>query len=228
MAAMDEAATRTPAFPSIRREAYPLIAGLGFLALVLAWLWAPLFWVGLAATLFAIYAFRDPERVSPADASAVLSPADGRVKSIDRAVPPAELQLGSEKRIRIALAVGPFDVRVNRAPVAGRVAHLVHRPRTRARPARGVTRADVEQSALAIVSGRSSIGVVQSGGVVPRSIRSLVTEGEAVTAGQRFGLLAFGSEVDLYLPPDAVVTVAAGQTALAGETILARLKPGAA
>ncbi|MCC6983996.1 MAG: phosphatidylserine decarboxylase [Bauldia sp.] len=220
---MDAAAPTPPAFPSIRREAYPLIAWLGFLALVLAWLWTPLFWLGLAATLLAIYAFRDPERIAPADAAAVLSPADGRVKSVDRAVPPAELQLGSDKRIRIALAVGPFDVRVNRAPIAGTVAQLVHRPRSRARPARGETRADVEQNALAIVSGRSSIGVVQNGGVVPRSIRSLVAEGDAVTAGQRFGLLAFGSEVDLYLPADAAVTVVAGQTALAGETILARL-----
>jgi phosphatidylserine decarboxylase len=229
MAAMDAATPTTPAWPSIRREAYALIAGLGFLTLVLAWLWAPLLWVGVAATLFAAYAFRDPERIAPADAAAVLSPADGRVKSIDRVVPPAELQLGSDKRVRIALAVGPFDVRVNRAPIGGRVASLVHRPRSRARPARGETRADVEQNALAIVGGTTSVGVVQSGGPLRRSIRSLVGEGETLAAGQRFGLLALGSEVDLYLPADAVVTVVAGQTALAGETILARLaKPATA
>ena len=214
MTAMDAAPSTS--WPRIRREAYPLIAGLGFASLVLAWLWAPLFWLGLAATLLAAYAFRDPERVAPNDATAILSPADGTVLSVEPAVPPAELRLGSDKRLRLVFRTGPLDARVNLAPLAGRVAELDRRSASNRRSA------DVQQDAFAFV-GAGAVGVIRRGTRLPQALRSFVAAGDTLQAGERFGLLAFGSEVEVYLPADAVVTVEPGQTAIAGETIIARL-----
>lgn len=207
---------KPPSWPRIRREAYPYVAGFGFLSLVLGWLWAPLLWPGIGVAILTAYIFRDPDRAPPSGRGAVLSPADGTVASIEPAVAPAELRLGSEKRIRVAVRTGPLDVRVNRAPLAGRVAQLDRRKASNQRAA------EVEEEAITI-EGDESVGVVRRGMRLPGSVRSLVAAGDRLNAGDRFGLLALGSEVEIYLPAGTEIVVAPGQTAVAGETVIARL-----
>lgn len=209
-------AAKPSSWPRIRREAYPVVAGLGFASLVLGWLWAPLLWLGLGIALLTAYAFRDPNRIPPSVDGAILSPADGAIAGIEPAVPPAELRLGSEKRMRVAITTGPLDVRVNRAPLAGRVAQLNRHL--------GSTRraTEVEEEAITI-EGDDTVGVVRRGTRLPGSVRSSVAAGDLLNVGDRFGLLAVGSEVDIYLPAGTEIVATLGQTAVAGETVIARL-----
>ena len=109
----------------IHREGYPFIALLAFVALFLGWLWQPLFWVGLVATLWCAYFFRDPPRVTPLDASLVISPADGKISQVGPAVPPGELGLGPAPRLRISVFMNVFNCHVNRAPMRGRIREIV-------------------------------------------------------------------------------------------------------
>jgi len=203
-------------------EGYPFVGGFALVSLVLFWLWSPLGWLGTLATLWCAYFFRDPPRVTPVRDAVVVAPADGRVSQIVKAVPPAELELGSRPLPRVSIFMSVFDCHVNRSPVAGRIERIVYRPGKFLSADLDKASEDNERNALVIAMATGTrVGVIQIAGLVARRIVPFVRQGEAIAAGQRIGMIRFGSRVDVYLPEGAQALVAQGQTALAGETVLA-------
>jgi phosphatidylserine decarboxylase len=206
----------------IRREGYPFIVGFFLLALFLGWAWRPLFWVGLVLTIWCIYFFRDPPRVTPVGAALVISPADGRIASVGAAVPPSELGLGIGQMVRISVFMSVFNCHVNRAPVAGTVSRIAYRKGKFVNADLDKASEDNERNGLVIASAHGDVGVVQIAGLVARRIVCWTKEGDNLASGERFGMIRFGSRVDVYLPAAARVLVSVGQTAIGGETVIAR------
>jgi len=206
----------------IRREGFPFIAVLAFLTLFFGWFWAPIFWVGLILTAWCVYFFRDPSRVTPQADNLVISPADGRVSAVSVGMAPRELDLGEQTRRRVSVFMSVFDCHVNRAPLAGRIARVVYRPGKFLNADLDKASEDNERNGLVIDSAHGPIAVVQIAGLVARRIVCFAEEDKDVAAGERIGLIRFGSRVDVYLPLAANVLVSEGQTAIAGETVLAR------
>ena len=207
-------------------EGYPFVGGFALASLVLFWLWPPLGWLGTLATLWCAYFFRDPPRVTPVRDGIVVAPADGRVSQIVNAVPPAELELGSRPLPRVSIFMSVFDCHVNRSPVAGRIERIVYRPGKFLNADLDKASEDNERNAFVIAMDTSMgtgtrIGVIQIAGLVARRIVPFVRQGEAVAAGQRIGMIRFGSRLDVYLPEGTRALVAQGQLAIAGETVLA-------
>ncbi len=195
----------------------------GLIALLLglavgAWL----IWAGLIFTLFCLYFFRDPERVPPPRPNLFLAPADGRVVSVAQASPPPELGLGSEMRWRVSIFLSVLNVHVNRVPADGVVTRIAYRHG--AFVSAGLDKASEanERNALAIrLPNGQEIAVVQIAGLIARRILCSVREGDPVTAGDRFGMIRFGSHTDLYLPQGVHPLVAEGQIMIGGETVIA-------
>jgi phosphatidylserine decarboxylase len=208
----------------IHPQGYPFIGGFALASLILFWLWTPLGWLGTVATLWCAYFFRDPPRVTPVRDGIVVAPADGRVSRIANAMPPAELDLGARPLPRISIFMSVFDCHVNRSPVAGRVERVVYRAGKFLSADLDKASEDNERNALVVATGSARIAVIQIAGLVARRIVPFVREGDAVAAGQRIGMIRFGSRVDVYLPEGVRALVAEGQTAIAGETVLAELK----
>ena len=205
----------------IHKEGYPFIAAFGGAAIVLGLLWQPLFWIGLALTAWCAYFFRDPERVTPVDDRLVISPADGIVSSVGPAVPPRELGLGTDEMLRISVFMNVFSCHVNRAPVRGRVTRVEHRPGKFLNAELDKASSENERNGIVIDSPQGKVAAVQIAGLVARRILCWVEPNEDVSVGDRVGLIRFGSRVDVYLPDGAVARVAIGQTAVAGETVIA-------
>jgi phosphatidylserine decarboxylase len=203
---------------------YPFIGGFALASLVLFVLWAPLGWIGTVATLWCAYFFRDPARVTPVRDGIVVSPADGRVIQITNALPPPELGLGDRPLPRISVFMSVFDCHVNRSPISGRIERIVYRAGKFLSADLDKASEDNERNAFVISSPGFRIGVSQIAGVVARRIVPFAREGDLVAAGQRIGMIRFGSRVDVYLPEGSRALAAEGQTALAGETVLADLK----
>jgi phosphatidylserine decarboxylase len=183
-------------------------------------------WVAAAFTLFCLYFFRDPERVPPAGPDLLLAPADGRIVSIAPAVPPPELGLGPAARWRVGIFLSVLDVHVNRIPADGTITRIAYRHGRFVNASLDKASDDNERNALALrlPDGRE-IAVVQIAGLIARRIICAVREGDAVHAGERFGIIRFGSRTDLYLPEGVRPLVAEGQTMIGGETVIARLAP---
>ncbi len=183
-----------------------------------------LFWLGVFFLLFCLYFFRDPERVAPGREGAVLAPADGHVVSVMPAVPPAELGLGDAPRWRVATFLSVLDVHVNRVPYDGVVTRIAYRHGAYVNASLDKASDVNERNALAIrlADGRT-MAVVQIAGLIARRIVCDVREGDAVRAGERFGIIRFGSRTDLYLPEGVVPLVSEGQTMIGGETVMAEL-----
>ena len=208
----------------IHPQGYPFIGGFALASLILFWLWSPLGWLGALATLWCAYFFRDPPRVTPVRDGIVVAPADGRVSQIANAVPPRELELGGGPLPRISIFMSVFDCHVNRSPVAGRIERMIYRAGEFLSADLDKASEDNERNAFVIATGSGArIAVIQIAGLIARRIVPFVREGEAVAAGSRIGMIRFGSRVDVYLPEGARALVAEGQTALAGETVLADL-----
>jgi phosphatidylserine decarboxylase len=207
----------------IHKEGYPFIAIGAVATVVLGHLWEPFGWFGLIVTLWICYFFRDPPRVTPQREGLVISPADGRVSQVASAVPPAELGLGEEPMTRISIFMNVFDCHVNRAPVAGQVTRMVHTPGLFLNAELDKASDENERNSLLIETASGRIGVVQIAGLIARRIVPFVREGASLLPGERFGLIRFGSRVDVYLPLTARPLVAQGQTAIAGETVIADL-----
>jgi phosphatidylserine decarboxylase len=212
----------------IRREGFPFIAVLAFLTLFFGWFWSPIFWIGLILTAWCVYFFRDPPRVTPLQRDIVVSPADGRIAAVAVGMAPRELDLGDQTRRRISVFMSMFDCHVNRAPLAGRVARIVYRPGKFLNADLDKASEDNERNGLVIESEHGPIALVQIAGLVARRIVCFAEEDKPVAAGERIGLIRFGSRVDIYLPLAANVLVSEGQTAIAGETVLARFGEEAA
>ena len=208
----------------IHPQGMPFIGAFALVTLVLFWLWSPLGWIGAILTAWCAYFFRDPPRVTPVRDGIVVSPADGRVSLIANAVPPRELELGERPLPRISVFMSVFDCHVNRAPAAGRIERIVYRAGKFLNADLDKASEDNERNGLVIVTQNGRVGVVQIAGLVARRILCFVREGETIGAGDRFGLIRFGSRLDIYLPDGARALVAEGQTAIAGETVIADLK----
>jgi phosphatidylserine decarboxylase len=206
----------------IHPQGFPFIGGFALASLILFWLWTPLGWLGVLATAWCAYFFRDPIRVTPLRDGLVVSPADGRVSLVMNAVPPAELGLSERPMPRISIFMSVFDCHVNRSPVSGRIERMVYHPGKFLSADLDKASEDNERNSF-IISGRVRIGVVQIAGLVARRIVPFVQEGQVVAAGDRIGMIRFGSRLDVYLPEGGKALVAEGQTAYAGETVLADL-----
>ena len=212
--------------PPIHEEGYPFIGAFALASLVLFWLWTPLGWIGCVLTVWCALFFRNPVRVTPTREGLVVSPADGRVSMIAPAVPPAEMGLGDQPLLRISIIMSVFNCHVNRSPVAGKIERIAYRPGKFVNAELDKASEDNERNALVIATPAGRIGVVQIAGLVARRIVSFVREGQSVAAGERFGLIRFGSRLDVYLPEGGKPLVAVGQTAIAGETVLADFRIG--
>lgn len=206
----------------IHPEGYKFIAVFFGVSLVLGWIWDPLFWIGMVLTLWCAYFFRDPERVTPVDDDLVISPADGKISHIGKVVPPGELGLGEEPMMRISVFMNVFNCHINRAPVKGRIKHLIYRKGEFLNAELDKASEENERNSLVIESAHGAMAVVQIAGLVARRIVCFAHQGEELMPGERFGLIRFGSRLDVYLPEGATVSVAPGQTAIAGETVIAR------
>ena len=205
----------------VHKEGYIFIAGFFIASLVLGLIWSPLFWIGLILTLWCAYFFRDPERMTPQDEDLVVSPADGRVSAITRTVPPQELQLGSQPMLRISVFMNVFNCHVNRAPMRGRIGTIAYREGKFLSADLDKASQENERNGIVITTAHGDIGVVQIAGLVARRIVSWVNPNDMIEAGERFGLIRFGSRLDIFLPDGCEPRVALGQTAIAGETVLA-------
>ena len=212
-------------FAPIHREGWRFVAIFAAVTLLFYWfgLW-PLAVVGVILTAWCAYFFRDPERVTPQSETLIISPADGHVSAIEKLVPPPELDLPREPMIRISVFMNVFDVHINRAPVAAKIKKITYVPGLFLNADLDKASLDNERQALTLeMSNGTTMGVVQIAGLVARRIVKFVGEGDTLRAGQRFGLIRFGSRVDVFLPIGTTILVAIGQRAISGETVLADL-----
>src|SRR6202043_987601 len=210
----------------VHREGLPFIGAGALITLFLFWLWSPLGWIAFMTTLWCAFFFRDPERVTPIRDGIIVAPADGRVSRILNALPPAELGLGERPLPRVSIFMSVFNCHVNRSPVTGRIEEIVYHAGSFISADLDKASEDNERNSFVITTGGTRIGVVQIAGLVARRIVCFVRKGATVGAGERIGMIRFGSRVDLYLPEGVRPLVAEGQTAIAGETVIADLRTG--
>ena len=208
----------------IHPQGYPFIGAFAVVSLVLFWWWPPLGWIGVLATLWCTFFFRDPKRVTPVREGLIVAPADGRISRVANAVPPTDLGLGEEPLPRISIFMSVFNCHVNRSPAEGRIERIVYRAGTFINAELDKASEDNERNGLVIATPGGQIGLVQIAGLIARRIVCFVRAGQPIAAGERIGLIRFGSRVDVYLPAGATPLVAEGQTAIAGETVIADLK----
>ena len=217
--------TITDSIVPIHNDGFKFLAIGAGVSLLLFLLWPPLAWLAVLITAWIAYFFRDPPRVTPLREGLVIAPGDGRVCAIERVRPPAELGLGEAQRLRVSIFLSVFDVHINRAPVAGRIARSIYVPGSFLNAAADKASEENERRGIVIdTGGDSEIAMVQIAGLIARRIITFVNEGDSVGVGQRVGLIRFGSRVDLYLPPGHGTLVAVGQRAIGGETVMADLK----
>ncbi len=215
--------TITSTLVPIHREGWRFVAIAAAVTIILYWFDIDfLALLALVVTLWCAYFFRDPERVTPLRPGLVISPADGRISAIESVVPPPELDLPRENFTRISVFMNVFDVHVNRSPVDARIAHIAYVPGKFLSADLDKASEDNERQALTLeLDDGRRLGVVQIAGLVARRIVKFVNDGDMLKAGERFGLIRFGSRVDVYLPAGVSALVVVGQRAVAGETIFA-------
>jgi phosphatidylserine decarboxylase len=214
----------TGAFVPIHPDGRKFVFGSAGVTLLLFWLAAPLGWLGVIATAYCAYFFRDPERVTPKRAGVVVSAADGRITGVGKVPPVAELGLATPMATRISVFLSVLDVHIVRAPIGGKLVRTNYVPGKFLNAE--LDKASEENERLALVIETSSgdrIGLVLIAGLIARRIVTFVKEGDSVEAGQRIGLIRFGSRADVYLPDLAEPLVEIGQTTIGGETVLAEL-----
>ncbi len=208
----------------IHKEGYPFIAIFAVSSLVLFWIWPPLGWIDAILTLWCVYFFRDPPRVTPERPNLIVSPADGAVQMITEAAPPPELGMGEEPRTRVSIFMNVFNVHVNRVPADGEITELHYHSGRFFNASLDKASLDNErQSVRMTTTGGKDIAFVQIAGLVARRIVCHLLTGQEVKAGERFGMIRFGSRVDVYLDHGMEPLVRVGQTAIAGETVLAEI-----
>lgn len=182
-------------------------------------------WIGVGLTIWCYYFFRDPVRTTPVRPGLLVSPADGVISLIEKAVPPTELGMSSEALTRVSVFMNVFNCHVNRAPIEGEIAAIAYRPGKFLNASLDKASVDNERNSLAIkMSDGRQIAVVQIAGLVARRIVCFVKPEQELRTGERFGLIRFGSRLDVYLPDGVEPLVALGQTMVAGETVLADLQ----
>lgn len=181
-------------------------------------------WIGVILTIWCYYFFRDPERVTPNREGLIVSPADGIVSLIEPAVPPGELGMADAPLTRVSVFMSVFNCHVNRAPIGGEITAIAYRPGKFLSADLDKASDDNERNSLRIqtADGRE-LAVVQIAGLVARRIVCFVKPGAQMQTGERFGLIRFGSRLDVYLPDGVEPLVSVGQTMIAGESVLAEL-----
>ena len=235
MPALDKRDTPLPTttvkwrFPSVHPEGRKYAVGVGAAsALCFAFHWQFLAWVLAAVTVWVASFFRDPVRTTPRGPKLVISPADGLVTMIAKVPPPSELRggdgLNDPDYTRVSIFMSVFDVHINRAPITGRVTRIAYVPGKFVNADLDKASEDNERQHFLVESADGlRIGFTQIAGLVARRILSFVRQGDAVDAGQRIGLIRFGSRVDVYLPSGTSPKVLLGQRAIAGETVIAEI-----
>jgi len=208
----------------IHKEGYKFISIFAVVTFVLFLIWQPLGWIGVGLTVWCYYFFRDPERQTPIREGLLVSPADGVISLIEPAVPPAELEMGDQALTRVSVFMNVFNCHVNRAPIGGRITKIAYRPGKFLNASLDKASVDNERNSMAIemADGRK-IAVVQIAGLVARRILCEVEEGSELQTGERFGMIRFGSRVDVYLPEGVEPLVALGQVMISAETVIADL-----
>ena len=210
----------------VHREGYPFVGAFALGSLVLFLIWSPLGWIGTVLTIWCALFFRDPVRVTPVREGIVVAPADGRIAAVANAPPPPELGLGERVLPRVSIFMSVFNCHVNRSPVTGRIDEIAYHPGAFLSADLDKASEDNERNSFLISTGTARIGVVQIAGLVARRIVCFVRKGTSVGAGERIGMIRFGSRVDVYLPEGVRPLVAEGQSTIAGETIIADLRSG--
>lgn len=206
----------------IHREGHKYLVLFALVTLLLFLVWEPLGWLGVIATAWCAYFFRDPERVTPVREGLIVSPADGMVQSVTEAVPPAELGMGETPRPRISIFMNVFDVHVNRVPASGEVTQIAYTPGKFLNAELEKASEDNERNSVRMTTaGGKDIAFVQIAGLVARRIVSELESGQKVLAGERFGIIRFGSRLDVYLDEGMRPLVCVGQRMVGGETVLA-------
>jgi len=212
-------------FVPINKAGWPFVAIFAAMTVIAAYFSEPLGWIGVILTVWWAYFFRDPDRFTPTRDGLVVSPADGVVQMIQDAVPPPEIEMGDQLLNRISIFMNVFDVHVNRTPVAGTISKLAYRPGKFLNASLDkASEFNERQSVRLTTADNIEIAFVQIAGLVARRIKCDIKEGQNVLTGERFGLIRFGSRVDVYLPKDISALVAVGQRMIAGETVIADLQ----
>lgn len=211
----------------IHPEGYRFLAIFAVATLLLFWLWSPLGWLGLVATSWCAYFFRDPPRVTPIGGDLLVSPADGLVVAVEPAAPPAELEMAGQSRLRISIFLSVFDCHINRVPADGEIVRLIYRPGTfQDASYADASERNERQAILLRTPGGRELGFVQIAGRIARRIICNLHEGQRVRTGERFGMIRFGSRMDVYLDEAYLPLVSVGQRAVGGETVLAEAGEG--
>jgi phosphatidylserine decarboxylase len=218
---MTKSATKRP---FIHPEGWKFAAIFFAISMAALMLWVPLTAVGFLLTLFTLWFFRDPERNTPQDSNLIISSADGKVCLIDEAYPPEELSMDSQKMKRICVFMNVFNVHVNRSPMKGVAKDIVYKKGQFLNASLDKASDKNERSSLVInTDNGTKIIVVQIAGLIARRILGFISVNHNLEQGERFGLIRFGSRVDIYMPLDAVTKCVVGDTAIAGESVLASL-----
>ena len=209
-------------FVPINQAGWPFIIIFAGISVALVFFWKPLGLVGAILTLWCIYFFRDPPRVTPTKEGLVVSPADGHLLKIENTLPPEELDLGDKPLNKISIFMNVFDVHVNRIPITGKIAQLAYRPGKFINASLDKASKFNERQCIKIITPEGyELGVSQIAGLIARRIKCDAKLNQSVISGERFGLIRFGSRVDLYLPKDLPILVLAGQKMIGGETVIA-------
>lgn len=208
----------------IHPDGWMFVACFAIAALVLGAVMTPFLYLGLIATVWCVYFFRDPQRVPPKGDALALSAADGLVDAVETVTPPPELGIGTDSHTRISVRLSLMDVHVNRVPVAGTVIAMKYHHGKFLNASLDKAHEENERQYIGIKTATgATVGVVQIAGLISRRIVCSLKENQSVTAGERFGIIRFGSRVDVYIPAAAAVRIAVGQRVVAGETVLADL-----
>jgi phosphatidylserine decarboxylase len=211
----------------IHPDGWKFVAIAAVAAAILFLLWWPAGWAAVIVTLWVAYFFRDPWRVTPTGPGLIVSPADGIVVSLTPAPPPPELAMGAAPVPRVGIFLNLFDVHIARSPIGGRVAARRYTEGRFVNASLDKASLDNERLALCVAPGEGpEIAVVLIAGLVARRIVCPLYEGQQIAAGERIGLIRFGSRVDIYIPPPYVPLVAVGQRMVGGETVLADQRAG--
>ncbi len=209
----------------VHRDGHKFVAIALAATLLFFFIWPPLGWVLAIVTLYVAYFFRDPDRVTPLREGLIVCPADGTISMIEKVKLPRELGIEGEERVRVSIFLSVLNVHIQRAPVAGKITRSLYVPGAFINAAADKASEDNERRTIVIETPSGvQVVVMQIAGLIARRIVTFAAEGESVGVGQRFGLIRFGSRVDIYLPPGATALVNVGQTAIGGETIIADLK----
>ena len=211
--------------PPIHKEGYRFIFIFGIISLLLRIISPPFGFIGLIVTIWCAYFFRDPDRVTPIDDDYIVSPADGLVQEIKKVPPPAELGLGEDRVVRVSVFLNIFNVHVNRVPVTGQVVALkYHSGKFLSADLNKASSENERQSVVIKTKNGHQVICVQIAGFIARRIVCYLKDAQAVQTGERYGLIRFGSRVDIYLPVGVNPRVIEGQTVIGGETLIADMK----